>query len=579
MRIQVLLITLAAGLLSFAGWSMTQAATNNSLTVTVNRVGDGSDLNPGDGLCDASVNFGEQCSLRAAIEELNAQGTATTPHRIKFNIPGTGPFTIQTNLELPHIDVPVEIDGTTQPGASCPTSNAPAALLIVLDGSNAGASDGLVLFVGSSGSTIKGLVIGNFGINGIRVTSDDNQVYCNHVGIGADGVTGMGNGLNGIILGGDDNTIGGANSDSRRNVLSGNGAGGIYIPAGSDDNDITNNFIGTTADGLSAEGNQNGGVYVGGDLNLVGGNPTARNLISGNDDKGVLINQSSGNVIAGNYIGVARDGTTSLPNNGNGIEILGDATGNLIGSTTILTIANNPSAPSGGNLIANNSGHGVMLKNSAGVDPSSNWIYLNDIYDNAGLGIDLGDGGVDINDVGDIDGGVNEGQNHPVLVAIVGSPVISVNLDSQSNTQYSIDFYRSPTCDPSGYGEGQQYLDTWLVTTGGSGQAAFEVDLTGRVSPGNGVSATASDPKGNTSEFSNCLKISEPTPPTATPTAGPSPTATATATNGPSPTPTATATKGPSPTPTATMMATSTGIPPTQDPPGSNWLYLPIIQH
>ena len=572
MRIQVLLITLVAGLLSFVGWSTTQAATTNSLTVTVNRVGDGNDLNPGDGLCDASVNFGEQCSLRAAIEELNAQGPAATPHRIEFDIPGTGPFTIQPNLVLPYIDVPVEIDGTTQTGASCPTSNAPAVLLIVLDGSNAGASDGLVLFIGSSGSTIKGLVIGTFGINGIRVTSDDNQVYCNHVGIGADGVTGMGNGLNGIILGGDGNMIGGANSATRRNVLSGNGAGGIYIPAGSDDNDITNNFIGTTADGLSAEGNQNGGVYIGGDLNLVGGNPTARNIISGNDDKGVLINQSSGNVILGNYIGVAKDGTTSLPNNGNGIEILGDATDNLIGSITILTIANNPSVPSGGNLIANNSGHGVMLKNSAGVDPSSNWIYLNSIYDNAGLGIDLGDDGVDINDVGDIDGGVNEGQNHPVLVATVGGPVIFVNLDSQSNTQYTIDFYRSPTCDPSGYGEGQQYLDTWQVTTGGSGQAAFEVDLTGRVSPGNGVSATASDYKGNTSEFSNCLKISEPTPSTVTPTA------TLAGTAGPSPTATATATKGPSPTPTATMMATFTEIPPTQDPPGSNWLYLPIIQ-
>ncbi len=101
------------------GRAAVQAAVT-SLTVTVNRTGDGSDLNPGDGLCDASVNVGEQCSLRAAIEELNAQGPDATPHRIEFGISGSGPFTIAPGSALPVITVPVEIDGVTQPGDNLP---------------------------------------------------------------------------------------------------------------------------------------------------------------------------------------------------------------------------------------------------------------------------------------------------------------------------------------------------------------------------------------------------------------------------------------------------------------------------
>ncbi len=38
----------------------------------VNMTGDGNDLNPGDTICDASPEAGEQCSLRAAVQETNA---------------------------------------------------------------------------------------------------------------------------------------------------------------------------------------------------------------------------------------------------------------------------------------------------------------------------------------------------------------------------------------------------------------------------------------------------------------------------------------------------------------------------
>ena len=55
-------------------------------------------------------------SLRQAILDANASAGAET---ICFDIPGTGPHTIQPTSALPQITDPVTIDGLTQPGAAC----------------------------------------------------------------------------------------------------------------------------------------------------------------------------------------------------------------------------------------------------------------------------------------------------------------------------------------------------------------------------------------------------------------------------------------------------------------------------
>jgi hypothetical protein len=573
MRIQILLITLAAGLLPFMGWFMSPLAATNSLTIIVNRVGDGSDLNPGDGSCDASVNVGEQCSLRAAIEELNAQGAAATPHRIEFNIPGAGPFTIAPGSELPGITVPIEIDGETQPGAACPTANAPANLMIVLDGSNAGSnSNGLSLATGSDGSTILGLVIGNFD-NGLRLDSDNNSVRCNHIGIGADGVSDLGN-SDAILVHGDSNTIGGQASPARRNVIS-NNYRGVYIEG--DYNLVRNNFIGVTDDGLGDAGNTTLGVYLSGSYNQIGGpNPGARNLINGNWPA-IRVNNGDNNVIQGNYIGIARDGVTPLPNY-DGIQIMGSAFGNLVGGI----------GAGEANLIAHNFNQGVSLVGNIGGIPSQNVVRGNAIYANDNLGIDLGADGVDVIDKGDSDSGENERQNQPSLVSTPGSLIIAATLDSKPNAVYTVDVYRSDKCDPSGFGEGQQYLQTLKVTIGGAGPAAFDIDLTGMATVGDAVTATATNPAGSTSEFSNCVIISPP-PPTSTPTLTPTatqtstptptntptpPTDTPTATGTHTPTPGNTPTAGPSPTPTATATPGPAETPGSES--NSYWIYVPV---
>src|SRR5687768_8188259 len=83
----------------------------NAATFTVNSVGDQSDANAGNGVCDTG---GGTCTLRAAIEEANANAGDDTIH---FSI-GSGARTITPACLLPDIAERVLIDGTTQPGYS-----------------------------------------------------------------------------------------------------------------------------------------------------------------------------------------------------------------------------------------------------------------------------------------------------------------------------------------------------------------------------------------------------------------------------------------------------------------------------
>lgn len=491
---RMLIFLLFAGTLLLGGWLVAPAIYAAGTIVTVNRTGDISDMNPGDGICDASVNLGSQCNLRAAIEELNALGPDSTPHRIEFDIAGTGPFTFTPGSPLPDIVVPVEIVGTTQSGASCPTSNSPANLLIVLDGINAGTNeDGLVLDTGSDGSSVRGLVIGNFDDDGIRINSNGNNVRCNHIGLDATGNSPMGNGT-GIFVAGMDNDIGGAIAHAARNVISANDGYAIQLYGSA--NRIENNFIGPTAVGLNDLGNGSG-ILISFDDNTIGSSrPFGRNLISGNDGNGIYISQSDNNHLLGNYIGVARDGVTPLANNSNGVVVFGNALGNVIGG-----VGNGE-----GNIIAHNEGNGVQVQNNGSLNPVQNEIRGNTIFDNLDLGIDLGGDGVDVNDPDDADSGENERQNYPVVTD--ANTLIELTLDSAADTLFIVDVYRNDSCDSSGFGEGQEHLDWSEIITDGQGHSSFSFSSASLgVTTGDGLTATATDPDGNTSEFSACVLV------------------------------------------------------------------------
>ena len=405
MKQKQIALLLALAMVVLTTGAFAPAAQVLGLILTVNSTSDAGDRDLGDNRCDFSAAPGDQCSLRAAIEELNAYGDSATPHRIEFDIPGTGPFYITPYFELPGISVPLVIAGDTQPGATCPTVSSPANLQIVLYGLYAGAANGLTLFYDDD-SIIQGLSIVRFEHFGVELWGNNNVILrCNHIGVDASGFVGMGNGWAGVFANGDNNLIGG-DSIADRNVISHNGQG-VFLDAGSDFTVVAGNYIGTAADGITPLGNSFRGVKLFGDDNVIGGfDVNERNVIAANGFDGIQVfdagDPALGNTILNNYIGVDKNGNP-LGNGRNGILL------ENVSSTTV----GNATAP---NLIAHNDENGIRV----GEDAEENALRVNIIRDNGLLGIDLqgpgeGSGEVTLNDSFDSDSGANGLQNHPDL--------------------------------------------------------------------------------------------------------------------------------------------------------------------
>ena len=466
-------------------------------TFVVNHTGDGADANTGDGICQTSTPG--QCTLRAAIQQANASGGANT---ITFNIPGPGPYTIQPATILPTITDPVTIDGTTQPGFS-------GTPIIELDGSlTGGSTNGLRLTAGSS--TIRGLVINRFPGSAIYVSGSSatsNLIAGNYLGTDITGSLARPNN-NGVYIttGAANNTVGGTTA-ADRNVISGNTSTGVDINwTATDGNVVRGNYIGVNAAGNAAVPN-GWGVSVSSTArnNTIGGTTAgAANVISGNTNSGVYHTgiDSTGNVIEGNFIGTDASGTLAIGNGGYGVDTSGAEL--TVGGT----------AAGSGNTIANNVGGGVTVWFNGAF---GNRILGNSIYANSGLGIDLANDGVTTNDSGDGDAGPNERQNFPVLTSAVtdGVSTITINatLNSLASTTFRVEFFASGSADPTGYGEGQRYLGFTNATTNGSGNASFSPTLSATVAVGEIVTSTATDPTGNTSEFSAGITATAPPPP------------------------------------------------------------------
>ena len=136
-----------------------------------------------------------------------------------------------------------------------------------------------------------------------------------------------------------------------------------------------------------------------------------------------------------------------------------------------------------------------------------------------GLGIDLGNDGPTLNDTGDTDIGANNLQNFPVITSAVsggGTTTVQGPLNSKPLTEFRLEFFSNTACDPSGHGEGETFIGFTDVTTDGSGNASFMVTFPIAVPAGQLITATATDPNGNTSEFSECEVVAatgDTTPP------------------------------------------------------------------
>ena len=125
----------------------------------------------------------------------------------------------------------------------------------------------------------------------------------------------------------------------------------------------------------------------------------------------------------------------------------------------------------------------------------------NSISGNAGpRGIDLGGDGVTANDAGDADEGPNNRQNFPVLTG--GGGGVQGTLNSFPNATFRIEFFGNTACDASGNGEGETFLGTTTSPPTPTGNAAIPLFA---AAAGQFVTATATDPSNNTSEFSACV--------------------------------------------------------------------------
>ena len=489
-------------------------------------------------------------SLRQAITDANAGGAG--PHTIAFNVPGSGVHGIALASTLPTASVTsggLTIDGTTQPGY------AGSPLIAVTCGS----IGQLALQFSGTIATVKGLSIGNCA-SGINAASGGpiTVQFC-HIGVDAAGTTAVPNSM-GISVAGVTVAIGGP-SFAGKNLISGNTTYGIFLGSFTGGT-IQGNYIGTDVTGTGAVPNGTGVILQGGGGSgvLVGG-PGGENLISGNTNNGVDVEGavdvtiqanligtdvngtapvpngnagingggpglviggtaiSEGNLVSGNAIGINAfaDGmkiqgnavgvddshVLPLPNNGPGINLQSSGTAqNIIGTAT-------PGGP-GANLIAYNLGRGIAVQNG-----TRNTMRGNSIHDNAGLGISLGGSDHPLaDDPGDANGfTINGGQNFPILASAtqVGSDLhVTGTLNSHPSTTFDIDFYSNPACGrfPFDFVQGETWIGSTQVTTNGANIATIDVTLPGvTIDPGARISATATDPQGNTSELSQRLVV------------------------------------------------------------------------
>jgi hypothetical protein len=189
-----------------------------------------------------------------------------------------------------------------------------------------------------------------------------------------------------------------------------------------------------------------------------------------------------------------------------GIEVNAGCNGNTIGGLD--PAARNVVAFNG---LAEGGRAGVRIRGelTPATAATNNAILGNSIFSNTSFGIAFRGFSPPSNDACDGDTGGNGLQNTPVITQVSSGAqtVVRGTLNSLPNTVFRIQFFASPSCDPSGYGEGQIYLGDTIVTTDAACSNSFMAILPVAAAPGHVITATATDPANNTSEFSTCATV------------------------------------------------------------------------
>ena len=309
--------------------------------------------------------------------------------------------------------------------------------------------------------------------------AQDSYVEGNLIGTDASGTEAIANQGYGVsILHDVSNMTVGGTTPAARNLISGNLAG-VYVFDDSLNNVVQGNYIGTDITGSLALANSQQGFISGSTGSpeppaagtTIGGTVAgAGNVISGNASDGIQISgayQSDdqspflGSTIQGNLIGTDVTGIKSVPNQGNGVSILSGGTNNAIGGT----------ATGLGNVIANNTLNGVNIDPGTGNGPGvANVTIANTIFSNGGAGVRVKTG--------------------------TGNRISANSIYSNAALGIDIDV-AGPGTDShcNSVNNGANMLQNYPVLTPGSGTTY--------------ITATATDPNGNTSEFSKAVPATQ----------------------------------------------------------------------
>ena len=277
--------------------------------------------------------------------------------------------------------------------------------------------DGIYLYESSADTIIgPGNVISGNGNKGIWIDGvNGTRVFGNYIGLNPDGDAARMNGSDGIMVGaGAVNTLIGGDIAAERNIISGNDSYGIAL-ADSGTNNITvmGNYIGLGYDGSLALGNSGAGIDISGGVQnvTIGGDSSGeRNLISGNNDYGIVISgsETQGIVISGNYVGTDVSGLLDRGNADTGVHPYSGAHNILIGGDT----------PDERNVISGNDVSGLEFWRSTAAAPE-----ITVIGNYIGLGADgktpIGNSlfGIDISNGSDITIGGDTAQERNVISA------------------------------------------------------------------------------------------------------------------------------------------------------------------
>jgi len=261
-------------------------------------------------------------SLRQAILDANANAGADV---ITFAAGMSGKMVKPTSALDAVTDAQTTIDGDLN------DDNVPD---IALNGTLLATGDGLDVQGGQC--IIEGLAITNFPSLGVHVFANDCRIRNCHLGVTLGGNTAAVNAGGDVWLVQADGCIIG--EPGKRNVIAANtgsytGNPGVTISNGQS-NTIQSNYFGLKRAGTTRLATDSTGVAIFSTSPDAAGANTIRNNVFAGLYFGVQISDSDSNVIQGNLLGLAANGTTAFPMTGECVRLYGDCTGNRIGGTT-----------------------------------------------------------------------------------------------------------------------------------------------------------------------------------------------------------------------------------------------------